>query len=136
MDEPGAARLLDTAVLVDYLRGHEAAARFLEDATGRLLVSAVSVAELYAGVREGREREALHDFVTAFEIAPVDEEVARLGGLVRRDFGPSHGVGLADALVAATAEVAGVRLCTLDRKHFPTVEALEIPYDPDGSVDR
>lgn len=128
MDEPGVARLVDTAVLVDYLRGREAAARILEEATGRLIVSAVSVAELYAGVRNGREREALDDFVTAFEIAPVDEDVARRGGLIRRDFGPSHGVALADALIAATAERAGARLCTLDLKHFPTVEELEVPY--------
>ncbi len=41
-------QLLDTDVLIDYLRGNESAVGCLEEMQGRLLISAVSVAELYA----------------------------------------------------------------------------------------
>jgi len=50
--------LIDTDVLIDYLRGRAEAVSYLENLTGQLLISAVTVAELYAGVREGAERVA------------------------------------------------------------------------------
>ncbi len=51
----------------------------------------------------------------------------RKGGLYRRDYGPSHGVGLADALIAATAELHQAKFVTLNARHFPMVE-VEVPY--------
>ena len=52
------ALLIDTDVSIDYLRDYPQAVQFLEDDRREMLISAVSVAELYAGVREGAEREA------------------------------------------------------------------------------
>ena len=51
--------LLDTDVLIDFLRGQPQAVQLLEDTDCEFHVSAVSVAELYVGVRDGREREVL-----------------------------------------------------------------------------
>lgn len=120
--------LLDTDVLVDYLRGRDEAAEFLEDRRETLLTSAITIAELYAGVREGRERMALSTFLTAFEIVPIDSEVAERGGLFRRDYGRSHNTGLADALVASCAEQARARLVTLNARHFPMFSDVFVPY--------
>ena len=50
------------------------------------------------------------------------------GGLFRRDYGKSHGVGLADALIAATAELAQATLVTLNAKHFPMLPTVLVPY--------
>ncbi len=119
--------LLDTDVLVDFLRGREEAAAYLEAVSESLLISAISVAELYAGVREGDERRRLAQFLGAFAIIPLDAEIAQKGGIYRRDYGPSHGVGLADALIAATAVLHQAQLVTLNARHFPMVEA-EVPY--------
>ena len=58
--------LIDTDVLIDYLRGQADAIAFLESLTERAPISAVTVAELYAGVRAGEERTALDSFVKAF----------------------------------------------------------------------
>jgi predicted nucleic acid-binding protein len=122
------ALLIDTDVLIDYLRGDAQAVTYLEGLEGVQLLSAISVAELYAGVREGAERKALDEFVEAFERAPVDTAIASMGGLFRRDYGKSHGTGLADALIAATAEVRGASLVTLNEKHFPMLESVIVPY--------
>lgn len=119
--------LIDTDVLIDYLRGQAAAVAYLENLTEPLLISAITVAELYAGVREGTERQALESFVAAFEVVAADETIAREGGLYRRDYGKSHSVGLADALIAATAEVRGATLVTLNQKHFPMLAAVTVP---------
>jgi len=92
------------------------------------LISTVTVAELYAGVREGEERTALDAFIQAFEVVPVNVAIAIKGGLFRRDYGKSHGTGLADALIAASAEVRGAELVTLNGKHFPMLKNVIIPY--------
>jgi predicted nucleic acid-binding protein len=120
--------LLDTDVLVDYLRGASEAVAYVEERTETLLLSSITVAELYAGVREGRERTALSTFLSAFEVVPVTREIAERGGLWRRDYGRSHSTGLADALIAATAELSQAQLVTLNRKHFPMFPAVLVPY--------
>ncbi|MGL4500067.1 MAG: type II toxin-antitoxin system VapC family toxin [Planktothrix sp.] len=120
--------LIDTDVLIDYLRANSQSIDFLENLTQLLLISSITVAELYAGVREGKERTALNNFISVFEVVPIDEKIATLGGLYRRDYGKSHGVGLADALIAATANIKQAKLVTLNQKHFPMLTDLIIPY--------
>ena len=120
--------LIDTDVLIDYLRGQADALAYIESLTDPLLISVVTVAELYSGVREGEERKALETFISAFERMPISEEIAATGGLYRRDYSKSHKVGLADALIAATAQVHGATLVTLNVKHFPMLASVKVPY--------
>ncbi|HEX6289337.1 MAG TPA: type II toxin-antitoxin system VapC family toxin [Herpetosiphonaceae bacterium] len=120
--------LLDTDVLIDYLRARAEAVMYVESLTEPLLMSAITLAELYSGVREGTERTLLDTFVGAFEILSVSDEIAVKGGLYRRDYGKSHTVGLADALIAATAEHHNATLVTLNHKHFPMLLNVVVPY--------
>jgi predicted nucleic acid-binding protein len=120
--------LIDTDVLIDYLRDQPASVAYLEELSLPVYVSAVTVAELYAGVRDGRERIALDQFVRSFRIVAIDEEIAVRAGILRRDYGKSHGTGLADAIIAATAEMQQARLVTLNDKHFPMLKDVVIPY--------
>jgi len=120
--------LIDTDVLIDYLTAREEAVAFLESQLLPLCISSITVAELYAGVREGKERVILDDFIAAFEVVPLTADIAQKGGLYRRDYGKSHGVGLADSIIAATSEVRNVTLVTLNQKHFPMITNLLVPY--------
>lgn len=120
--------LLDTDVLIDYLRGNLDAIAYLENQAAPLQIAAITVAELYAGVRDSKERAKLDAFVSAFEIVPTTKEIAIQGGLYRRDYGKSHGTGLADALIAATAEHAQATFVTMNRKHFPMLPNVITPY--------
>src|SRR6266480_1025699 len=97
--------LIDTDVIIDYLREQPEAIKFLEKTISNsiCLLSSITVAELYAGVREGKERQLFEKFLKVFEIVNMDEHIARSGGLYRREYGKSHGVGLADAMIAASA---------------------------------
>lgn len=61
---------------IDYLRGHDAAAEFLEGCHEPLALPAISVAELYFGVRDGEERSRLDAFIAAFDILIVDSVIA------------------------------------------------------------
>ena len=120
--------LIDTDVLIEYLRGSEPVAKFLEALEGDLLVSAISVAELFSGARGPEELAALDQFMLAFEVVPVDERLARQGGILRQEYQPSHDTGLADALIAASAMASGAELLTSNRRHYPMVKSVRAPY--------
>ena len=128
MTAPSVPLLVDTDVLIDYLRGRTEAEDYVDNLSAPLFLSVITVAELYAGVRDGAERTKLDMFVGAFGIIAVDRDIAIMGGLYRRDYGKSHGTGLADALIAATVTVHNLTLVTLNNKHFPMLTALIVPY--------
>lgn len=121
--------VVDTGVLVAHLRGVPAARSWLHDAraAGPLTVSAVTVAELVAGMRAA-DRPKVFSLVRALRTEPVTELVARRAGEMARDFRRSHpDLDLADCLVAATAETLGARLATLDARRFPMLSGLDEP---------
>jgi predicted nucleic acid-binding protein len=120
--------VIDARIVIDHLRGRDEARQYLRGLPELPLLSAVTIAELFAGVREGGERTVLEALLTAFRVVPIDEPIARRGGLYRRRFHRSHGVGLVDALIAATADAMGARLATLNVKHFPMFADVIVPY--------
>jgi predicted nucleic acid-binding protein len=120
--------LLDTDILVDFLRGYSKAVTFVHANSFRIILSSIVVAELYAGVKGDAELTALENFVSLFRIIPVTSEIAKAGGLYKRDYGKSHGVGLADAIIAATCEVENAELKTLNIKHYPMLKGLKPTY--------
>ncbi|WP_047863724.1 type II toxin-antitoxin system VapC family toxin [Rubrobacter aplysinae] len=125
---PESRLLFDTDVLIDYLRGEPQAIAYLEERTEILMVSAVTIAELFAGVREGEERRRLNSFLRIFEVVDVSQQIAERGGLIRRGYKRSHNTSLPDAIIAATAELAPASLVTLNDKHFPMLEGVIVPY--------
>ncbi len=120
--------LIDTDVMIDLLRLRPEAVAFVEGLSQPPAVSAITVAELYSGVREGHERRNLDEMLDWTEIIEVNREIAQLGGLYRRDYFKSHGVGVNDAMIAATAELAERSMVTLNRKHFPMLDRVLVPY--------
>jgi len=120
--------LLDTDVLIDFLRGQPQAVQLLEDTDCEFHVSAVSVAELYVGVRDGREREVLDQLVGLLRTIEISTEIAQQAGLWRREYGKSHGTGILDALIAACADALQIPLATLNVKHFPMLPNISAPY--------
>ena len=120
--------LVDTDVMVDFLRGHPKAVALVKTHSDRIILSGIVVAELYAGVRDDGELQALDALISLFHVDPISASVARQGGLYRREYAKSHGVGLADAIVAATAEARNADLKTLNTKHYPTIKGLRPPY--------
>lgn len=121
--------LVDTDVLIDFLRGNTKAAAFINEISSRIILSPIVVAELYAGVKGKAELTILENFVSLFRVVPLTVEIAKIGGLYNCDFGKSHGVGLADAILAATADAEKAELKTLNVKHYPMISGLEPAYN-------
>ena len=125
--------MVDTDVFIDFLRGYAPAVAFMQNAPLPILVSVITVAELFSGVREGNERVRLEQTLIACTIIQLTVDLAMRGGIFRRDYGKSHGVGLADAMIAATADACHCMLVTLNHKHYPMLENIKVPYQKNGN---
>ncbi len=120
--------LVDTDILIDFLRGYNKAIAFIDEFSSRIILSPIVIAELYAGVQGNDELTILDNFISLFHVVPLTSEIAKLGGLYKRDFGTSYGVKLADAILAATVEVENAKLKTLSVKHYPMFKDLKPAY--------
>jgi len=122
--------LVDTDVLIAHLRGVEAARDWLRQTrlAGPLTISAVTVTEISGGMRAGEKRD-VWALLNAMLIEPVTEVTARRAGELMRQYRHSHtGIGLGDYLIAATAEILGAGLATLNVRHFPMIPDLKPPF--------
>ena len=122
------ALLIDTDVLIDYLRGEPRALGYLKASRAPLRVSCMTLAELYVGVRDGAERDALSALEAVLDTVEVSRDIAVQAGLFRRDYGRSHGTGLIDAVIAASALASQSALVTLNARHFPMLRGVVVPY--------
>jgi hypothetical protein len=123
--------LVDTDVLIANLRGVDAARDWLRDTrarTGRLAVSVVTNAEIIGGMRSPERREVTR-LLNSLRPLPVTDMIAHRAGELRRHYRLSHAaIGVVDYLIAATAQVHGLELATLNTKHFPMFDDLEPPF--------
>ena len=126
-----AVLVVDTSVLVDHLRGIEAATDVLTGAlaSGRLVASSVLCRlEVQAGVRRGEERRT-NRMLEAIEWWPVDDPVLdRAASLARRHGPANRGIGAVDYCLAATTLLLAADLVTTNVKHFPMFAGLAAPY--------
>ena len=113
--------LLDSDVLIEWLRGHEPVVQqigTLIEEHAELFWTPVSIAEIFAGVRKDEE-DAVANLFVLLESLPVTPAVGRKAGQYLKSYAKSHGVQLGDALIAACASTERFSLWTLNRKHYP-----------------
>lgn len=116
--------LLDSDVIIAWLRGSESVAGTvmnLLESGQNLLWTPVSVAEIFAGARK-TESARLETLFLILETLPISEMVGKEAGRYLQKYPKSHSLESGDALIAASASVAGLSLWTLDKKHYPMPE--------------
>jgi predicted nucleic acid-binding protein len=120
--------LIDTSVLVDYVRQTPSALAFMKSLRGKPSISVVSIQELYAGAHTVQEERRIEASLPGWHIHLVTIPIARSAGQHMRHFAPSHGLDDLDAIIAATAEHHQLPLATLNVKHFPMFRRLKRAY--------
>ena len=116
--------LLDSTVLIDALRGREAAGRVagLRRVGTEPWVCAISVEEIWRGIRAGEESDVRRLF-NGLRLAPLGIAEGVRAGEWRRDYA-ARGVTLhqADCLIASAAIGVGASLATANVDDFPMPE--------------
>ncbi|MEN6626291.1 MAG: type II toxin-antitoxin system VapC family toxin [Candidatus Sumerlaeia bacterium] len=117
--------IYDTDILVWTLRGNEKAAAVI-DADPQRHASIVSHMELIQGARNKRELAAIRRFMTAFQVLPLSEEIGFRARIYMEQHSIGNSLGLADALIAATAIEIQSQLCTANIRHYRVIPDLEL----------
>jgi len=113
--------LLDTDIVVDLLRGKVPIRNRIDEILMNgiaLSVTPITWAEIHSGIRRGEE-ETVRQFFDSVRNLSIESSMGKRAGEYLRLYGKSHGVRLADALIAATASVLQIMLFTMNRKHYP-----------------
>ncbi len=119
--------IIDTDVLIWYMRGNEKAYDIVESHHG-FFISVVTYIELIQGIRNKNElielRKSIREWQT--KILYINEEISSKAMFyVERHF-LSNSLQLADALIAAAASVNGLPILTGNDKHFKILKELDI----------
>lgn len=122
--------LLDTTILIDFLRGRKEAADMLNGLVeeGPLACCPVTAAEIFSGART-EELPRIEEFLDALVYHSIDYRAARRAGLYRRDY-QKKGISLSisDTLIAAVAVEKSLTLVTKNVRHFPMPELMIIEH--------
>ncbi len=122
--------LIDTCILIDYLKKEAKATNYIESLKSPPYISVITIAELLTGSRNIKERKQIERIIHDTSIVlDIDEEIATIAGNMLNTFYKSHGVDLGDGLIAATAKHHGLAVATLNIKHFsPMLPDIKKPY--------
>jgi Predicted nucleic acid-binding protein, contains PIN domain len=119
--------ILDTDILIWYMRGNDRARKIIEESSN-FHVSVVTYIEMVQGLRSKTElrelRKAFKEWNTS--ILFINEEISAKALFYVERFFLSHFMTLADALIAATAVTYAIPLLTGNERHYRMISELEI----------
>lgn len=107
--------LFDTGALIDLYRGRPVMQTYLRALLNQTrigYISVISEAELWRGIKPG-EVERHQAILASFTGLDLDSQMARVAGEWMQKY-EAQGLGWMDALIAATAKQAGLKLLTRD----------------------
>jgi predicted nucleic acid-binding protein len=117
--------------MVDILRGHAPAQMWLRElGSAELGVPGLVAMELVQGCRNRAERSKVERLLRRHRLFwPTPHDCERAYSIFSRHH-LSHGIGILDALIAATAVGLGVTLVTFNQKHYNVIGSLQVqsPY--------
>lgn len=114
--------LIDTDILINFLRGDEKTGAILRDLSQEhhALCSVITVGEILAGMRP-QEKDKTYFLLKGLQVIPVTFEIAEQAGLWKFKL-KMHSLELDDCLIAATCVLHADALFTQNKKHYPMKE--------------
>ena len=119
--------LIDTDVLIWLLRGKASARRTVADPRNPA-TSVITWMELVQGMRDKHELQLLRrtTLEQGWRVLPLDEAIGHRATVYVEGYALSHGIELADALIAASAVEGAMPLLTANVKHFKIIPEPEL----------
>ena len=123
--------LVDTDIIINYLRGGANARDFLmpiidERAAG--FFSVITEAELLSGSRNADDESAIYSILDYMEAIEVERNIAVTAGNLRQKYYARYRTELPDAIIAATAYEYDLVLATANEKHFNMFKDIETKF--------
>ena len=120
--------VVDTDVLIDAARKVDEAVACLEqvEENASLAISAVTEMELIIGCRNKAELRSLEQFLSRFRVLHLNEQVSETAVDLLRRYRLSHGLLIADALIAATALSLGIPFLTKNERDYRFIAGLRL----------
>jgi len=120
--------LVDTDILIDAGRGVPEAMACLKDikANSTLTISIVTQMELMVGCRNKAELQKLDKFLKQFQIVKVNEAIVDKSVELLRSYRLSHGLLIADSLIAATALTLNVAFISKNQRDYKFISGLNL----------
>ncbi|QDZ40933.1 type II toxin-antitoxin system VapC family toxin [Euhalothece natronophila Z-M001] len=125
------ATIIDTDILIDFGRGVSEAVNCLQklQSNYRLIVSIVTQMELIVGCANKLELQALEKFLLRFDIIKIDPTISEQAVELLAMYRLSHGLLIADSLIAATAITWDYSLITKNQRDYRFIPTLNLlPY--------
>ena len=119
--------LIDTDVLIWYLRGNENAKKAIQ-ANIPFKVSVISYIELMQGIQNKSELKVLQKHLKKWstEIIQIDENISTRAMFFIEDYNLSHSLEFGDAVIAATAIENHETLLTANIKHYSFIPNIQV----------
>jgi predicted nucleic acid-binding protein len=120
--------VVDTDILVDASRAIVEALACLDQVEDRsaLAVSAVTEMELVVGCRNKAELRTLDKFLNRFQVIRLNERMSDAAVDLLRRYRLSHGLLIADAVIAATALVLDTALVSKNQRDYRFIAGLNL----------
>lgn len=120
--------IVDTDILIDVGRGVNEAIACLQrlEKQSPLAVSVVTQMELIVGCRNKAEQKQIEKFLKRFNHLKLSEIVSDTATDLLRQYRLSHGLLIADSLIAATALAFGVELITKNQRDYQFISGLKL----------
>lgn len=128
--------IIDTDVLIWYLRGNEHAKRIVESALP-FSISVVTYIELVQGMKNKDEFRRFQKQLQSWdiEILHIDSDISSRATFYIQEYALSHSMCLADALIAATVIQHGEILLTANDKHYKFIPNLNCKrFEPEKTA--
>ena len=119
--------LVDTDVLIWYMRGNKKAKQVIENQND-FFISVVTYIELIQGMRNKQELTILRNALRNWNVKLlyITEAISAKAMFYVEQHYLSHMVQLADALISATAAVHGLTILTGNDKHYKIIKEVEV----------
>ncbi len=124
--------ICDTDVIIDYFDArrsrHNLTKRILEEKIGldQVMLSAISRMELMFGAATKGELVKLNKKLSRFDTILIDPAITELSLMLLQTYKLSHGLALADCLIAATAIKTDLQLFTYNLRDFKFIEKIKL----------
>ena len=118
--------IIDTDVLIWYLRGNQKARAIVENNIP-FSISVVTYMELIQGMKNKDECKLFQKQMRKWntDIIQIDKEISSRAMFYIQEYSLSHSMMLADALIAATVVQSNEKLITANDKHYKFIPTIE-----------